>query len=52
MERIKIAILGAGGVGGYYGGLLAHSGHDVTLIARGAHLAAIREQGLRVESLH
>jgi len=52
MVRIKIAILGAGGAGGYYGGLLAHSGHDVTLIARGAHLAAIREQGLRVESLH
>jgi len=49
---MRIAILGAGGVGGYYGGLLARSGHDVALIARGAHLAALREQGLRVESVH
>ncbi len=49
---MKVAILGAGGVGGYYGGLLARSGNDVTFIARGAHLAAIREHGLRVESVH
>jgi 2-dehydropantoate 2-reductase len=49
---MRIAILGAGGIGGYYGGLLARSGQDVTFIARGAHLAAIREQGLRVESVH
>ncbi len=44
---MKIAIMGTGGVGGYYGGLLAQSGQDVTFIARGAHLRAIREQGLR-----
>ncbi len=49
---MKIAILGAGAVGGYYGGLLARSGNEVTFIARGAHLAAIRERGLRVESVH
>jgi len=49
---MKIAILGTGGVGGYYGGLLARSGQDVTFVARGAHLAAIREHGLRVESVH
>ncbi len=49
---MKIAILGAGAVGGYYGGLLARSGNEVTFIARGAHLAAIRECGLRVESVH
>lgn len=49
---MKIAVLGAGGIGGYYGGLLARSGQDVTFIARGEHLAAIREHGLRVESVH
>ncbi len=49
---MKIAILGAGGVGGYYGGLLARSGQGVTFLARGAHLAAMRSDGLRVESVH
>jgi 2-dehydropantoate 2-reductase len=49
---MRIAILGTGGVGGYYGGLLAQAGHDVALIARGKHLAAIQEHGLRVESVH
>lgn len=49
---MKIAILGTGGVGGYYGGLLARGGHDVTFIARGGHLAAIQEHGLRVQSAH
>ena len=42
--------MGAGGVGGYFGGLLARAGHDVTFIARGPHLEAIRSNGLRVES--
>jgi 2-dehydropantoate 2-reductase len=45
---MRIAIVGAGGVGGYYGGLLARAGHDVVLFARGAHLAAIRERGLEI----
>ena len=45
---MRIAVMGAGSVGGYLGGMLARGGHEVTLIARGAHLAAIRERGLRV----
>ncbi|MCE5244106.1 MAG: 2-dehydropantoate 2-reductase [Syntrophobacteraceae bacterium] len=49
---MKIAIMGTGGVGGYYGGLLARAGHDVTFIARGAHLEAIRQKGLQVRSVH
>lgn len=47
---MKIAILGSGAVGGYYGARLALAGHDVTFIARGAHLAAIRQRGLQVKS--
>jgi 2-dehydropantoate 2-reductase len=47
---VKIAVLGSGAVGGYYGAKLARQGHDVTFIARGAHLAAIRERGLRINS--
>ena len=47
---MRIAILGPGGVGGYFGGRLAAAGEDVTFIARGAHLKAIRDTGLRVES--
>ncbi len=43
---MRIAIYGAGGVGGYFGGVLARAGQDVTLIARGAHLNAIRSHGL------
>lgn len=48
---MKFAIFAAGGVGGYFGGRLAQAGHDVTFIARGAHLAAIRETGLKVDSI-
>ena len=47
---MDIAVMGAGGVGGYFGGLLARAGHNVTFIARGPHLEAIRSNGLRVES--
>ena len=48
---MKAAIVGAGGVGGYFGGLLARAGHDVTFVARGEHLEAVRRNGgLRVES--
>ena len=47
---MKFAVVGSGGVGAYFGGRLAQAGHDVTFVARGAHLAAIRERGLRVES--
>lgn len=49
---MKILIMGAGGTGGYYGGLLAKEGHDVTFIARGEHLAAIQSSGLQVKSIH
>jgi 2-dehydropantoate 2-reductase len=49
---MKILIMGTGGVGGYYGGLLAQQGHEVTFIARGAHLYAIRHEGLKVKSVH
>jgi len=47
---MNIAILGAGGVGGYFGGILARAGNSVTLLARGTHLAAIRERGLEVRT--
>ena len=47
---MKFAMMGSGGVGGYFGGRLAAAGHDVTFIARGAHLAAIRNHGIRIES--
>ena len=52
---MRIAIMGAGGVGGYLGAKLAAGGQDVSFIARGAHLRALRESGLRVsgaQSLH
>jgi 2-dehydropantoate 2-reductase len=49
---MKILIMGTGGVGGYYGGLLAKEGNDVTFISRGAHLYAIRHEGLQVKSVH
>lgn len=49
-ELMKIAILGSGAVGGYYGAKLARAGQDVTFVARGAHLAAIRERGLAIRS--
>ncbi|MEO8034590.1 MAG: 2-dehydropantoate 2-reductase [Acidobacteriota bacterium] len=49
---MRFAIIGAGGVGGYFGGKLAQAGNDVTFIARGATLAALRKQGLRVDSIN
>jgi len=48
---MKIAVFGTGAVGGYFGGRLAETGADVTFVARGAHLAAIRSNGLRVDSV-
>lgn len=47
---MKIAIMGAGALGGYFGARLAQAGHDVSLIARGAHLEAMRKNGLRIIS--
>ena len=49
---MKIAAMGAGGVGGYFGARLQQAGHDVVFFARGRHLAAIRENGLTIESPH
>jgi 2-dehydropantoate 2-reductase len=49
---MKIAAMGAGGVGGYFGARLQQAGHDVTFFARGRHLQALRERGLSVESAH
>lgn len=47
---LRVAVIGAGGIGGLYGGLLARAGHQVSFLARGAHLAAIRQHGLQVRS--
>lgn len=47
---MKIAVMGSGGLGGLYGGRLAHAGYDVTFIARGAHMSAMKEQGLLIEN--
>lgn len=47
---MRIAVMGAGGTGGYYGGLLARAGEDVTFIARGPHLEAMRNRGLTIKS--
>ena len=48
---MKIVVVGAGGVGGYFGGKLAHAGFNVIFIARGKHLEAIRQNGLHVKSV-
>ncbi|HET6946648.1 MAG TPA: 2-dehydropantoate 2-reductase [bacterium] len=47
---MRIAVVGAGAIGGYYGALLQQAGTDVVFVARGAHLAAMRDRGLRVVS--
>ncbi|GAB3201961.1 2-dehydropantoate 2-reductase [Pontibacter aydingkolensis] len=49
---MKIAIIGTGGVGGYFGARLAKAGHDVTFLARGKHLQAMQENGLTVKSIN
>lgn len=48
---MKIAVVGTGGVGGYFGGRMAHAGYDVTFMARGEHMKAIRKNGLKVNSI-
>jgi 2-dehydropantoate 2-reductase len=47
---MRITVFGTGGVGGYFGGRLAHAGEDVTFVARGEHLRAIKANGLKVDS--
>lgn len=49
-QLLKVAVMGAGAVGSYYGGMLARAGHDVVLIARPQHAEAIARQGLRIET--
>lgn len=48
---MKIVVIGTGGVGGYFGGRIAHADYDVTFIARGEHLKAIQSNGLKVKSI-
>ena len=50
LNQMKIAIIGTGGVGGYFGGKLAGTGSEVSFLARGEHLAALRKDGLSVNS--
>ena len=47
---MRIVVMGSGGTGGFFGAKLARAGEDVTFVARGAHLAAIQKDGLRVKS--
>ena len=49
--RMKIAVMGAGAVGCYYGGMLARAGHEVTLIGRPQHVAAVQREGLILDTL-
>lgn len=50
MDKIKVAVMGAGAVGCYYGGMLARAGHDVVLVARQVHADAVARSGLRMET--
>jgi len=47
-ESVRIAVMGSGGVGGFFGAKLARGGADVNFVARGAHLAAMREHGIAI----
>src|SRR5260370_15132809 len=47
---MRVGVLGSGGIGGYYGALLANARHDVAFIARGAHLEAMEQRGLTVRT--
>lgn len=51
MAAVRIVVMGSGGTGGYFGAKLARAGEDVTFVARGAHLAALRAGGLRIKSV-
>lgn len=48
---MRIGVIGAGGVGGYFGARLARGGADVSFVARGAHLRAIQQDGLRIDAM-
>ncbi len=49
-KMLKVTVMGPGGVGGYFGARLAAAGNEVTFVARGAHLDAMRARGLRLDS--
>ena len=49
---MKIAIFGSGAVGGYFGGRLSQSGNEVIFIARGEHLQAMKDGGLKIDSIN
>ena len=49
---MKIAVIGTGAVGGYFGGRLARTENEVSFLARGSHLKAIKEHGLKVNSIN
>jgi 2-dehydropantoate 2-reductase len=49
---MRAAILGAGGIGGYFGGVLARSGHSVSVLARGENLSVLQQQGLELRKRH
>lgn len=49
-NKLKVAVMGAGAVGCYYGGMLARAGHDVVLVARPQHVTAIERHGLRLQT--
>src|SRR5579871_3334617 len=51
-DDMRVAVMAAGALGGYFGARMAAAGHDVVFIARGSNLEAIRKNGLRVESVH
>ena len=51
-KKVRVAVIGAGAVGGYFGARLAHAGSEVAFIARGKHLEEMRMGGLKVKSLH
>ncbi|MDA1312535.1 MAG: 2-dehydropantoate 2-reductase [Acidobacteria bacterium] len=51
MDSMRVAVIGVGAVGGYFGGRLAQAGHDVFFVARGGTLEALRSGGLRVKSI-
>jgi len=50
MTTLRVAVVGAGAVGGYYGALLSRAGHEVSMVARGPHLKALHERGMMVWS--
>ena len=51
LDNLKVAVVGAGGTGAFYGGALARAGAEVTMIARGPHLEAIKSNGLQLKSV-